>query len=85
MNHLLSDLTSPKKSFGYSLKTTTEFIYIIFLFHNFFPFGHPVWMPIFNIKYYSFLHSPLQPQLPVLPHHDPLHNQNESPPAASSD
>ena len=54
MNQLLSDLTSPKKSFGYSLKTTTEFIYIIFLFHNFFPFGHPVWMPIFNIKYYSF-------------------------------
>ena len=35
-------------------KTTTEFIYIIFLFHNFFPFGHPVWMLIFNIKYYSF-------------------------------
>ena len=33
MNQLLSDLTSPKKSFGYSLKTTTEFIYIIFLFH----------------------------------------------------
>ena len=31
-------------------KTTTEFIYIIFLFHNFFPFGYPVWMPIFNTK-----------------------------------
>ena len=48
MNQLLSGLASPKKSFGYLKKTTTEFIYIIFLFHNFFPFGHPVWMPIFN-------------------------------------
>ncbi len=50
MNRLLSGLASPKKSFGYLKKTTTEFIYIIFLFHNFFPFGHPVWMPIFDTK-----------------------------------